>query len=118
MLVHETGASRTADGAGSLYGGRMLAVVATVYGSISALAALLQARQLVARGRSCDLSALLFVIYLGGYAVWLAYGLSIESTPIVVVNAIGLVSVASVVAIALSLRGSLWQPRSWRSCPI
>jgi len=96
----------------------MLALIATVYGMVSALAALLQARQLLERRRSCDVSALLFGVYLGGYVVWLAYGLSIESAPIVTVNAVGLVSVASVLVIALSVRGSIWNPRSWRSCPI
>ncbi len=96
----------------------MLALVVTVYGVVSGLAALLQARQLLERRRSCDVSALLFGVYLGGYVLWLAYGLSIGSAPIVTVNAVGLVSVASVLVIALSLRGSMWDPRSWRSCPI
>ncbi len=96
----------------------MLAFVATAYGIVTALAALLQARQLLVRRRSCDISALLFAIYLGSYGVWLAYGLSIGSAPIVAVNAVGLVSIAFVLAIALSLRGSMWDPHSWRSCPI
>ena len=96
----------------------MLAFVATAYGIVTALAALLQARQLLVRRRSCDVSALLFAIYLGSYGVWLAYGLSIRSAPIVAVNAVGLVSIAFVLAIALSLRGSMWDPHSWRSCPI
>jgi len=96
----------------------MLALAATAYGMVSALAALLQARQLLERRRSCDVSALLFGVYLGGYVVWLAYGLSIGSAPIVTVNAVGLVSVATVLVIALSVRGSIWNPTSWRSCPV
>ena len=96
----------------------MLAVVATVYGMVSALAALLQARQLLERRRSCDVSALLFAVYLGGYVVWLAYGLSLGSAPIVAVNAVGLVSIATVLVIVLALRGSISNPSSWRSCPI
>lgn len=96
----------------------MLALLVTTYGIAASLAAFLQARQLFLRRRSCDLSATLFGIYLGGYGLWIAYGLSIGSAPLVAVNAVGSVSVASVLVLALSLRGSLWRPRSWRSCPV
>ena len=44
----------------------MLALVVTVYGVVSGLAALLQARQLLERRRSCDVSALLFGALLNG----------------------------------------------------
>ena len=96
----------------------MLALLATVYGVGSSFAALLQARQLLARRRSCEISAALFGIYLGGYGLWLAYGPSVGSLPLVVVNAAGVLAMAAVLGVALSLRGSLWQPRSWSSCPV
>ena len=96
----------------------MLGYLAMTYGMASALAVLLQARVMLRRGSSCDVSALLFGTYLGGYVVWLAYGLEIESSPIILVNVVGLMSTSLVLAIVLSLRGSLWTPPSWRSCPI
>jgi uncharacterized protein with PQ loop repeat len=96
----------------------MLGYLAMAYGMASALAVLLQARVMLRRGSSCDVSALLFGTYLGGYLVWLGYGLEMESSPIIVVNVVGLISSSFVLAIALSLRGSLRVPHSWRSCPI
>lgn len=96
----------------------MLPLFVTTYGITASLAALIQARQLLQRRRSCDLSASLFAIYLGGYGLWVAYGLSIGSVPLVAVNIVGAVSIAFVLAVALSLRGSLWRPRTWRSCPV
>jgi uncharacterized protein with PQ loop repeat len=95
----------------------MLALIATIYGLGSAAGTLLQARHLLRRRRSCDLSALLFAIYLGGYVVWLAYGVMVSSVPLVLVNAAGGVSVAMVLGVALGLRGSIWRPRAWGSCP-
>ncbi|HET9436780.1 MAG TPA: hypothetical protein VFO64_01160 [Gaiellaceae bacterium] len=96
----------------------MIGHIAMIYGMASALAVLLQARVLLQRGRSCDVSALLFGIYLGGYLLWLGYGIELGSVPIVMSNVVGLLSTAIVLAIALTLRGSLWTPRSWRSCPV
>ena len=68
----------------------MLGMIATLYGVGAAGAALLQARQVVRRRSSCEVSARFFATYAGGYAVWLLYGLSIESTPLILVDAAGL----------------------------
>src|SRR5918999_6169657 len=96
----------------------MLALLATTYGAAAATAALLQARQLLASRRSCDVSARFFAVYAGGYGIWLAYGLSIGSLPLIVVDAIGLVCGTATLAIALSLRGSLLRPSTWTSCAV
>ena len=42
--------------------------------------------------------------YVGGYAIWLLYGLSMESIPITAVNAVGLVSGVVTLSVALRLR--------------
>src|SRR5919106_2218169 len=55
----------------------LMGTVATLYGVGAAGAALLQARQVLRRGSSCEVSARFFATYAGGYAVWLLYGLSI-----------------------------------------
>jgi uncharacterized protein with PQ loop repeat len=89
--------------------------VATVYGVLAALKTLLQARQMLARRSSREVSARFLASYAGGYAIWLAYGLSTGSLPLIVVDTIGLLCAAVTFAVALSLRGSLIRPATWNS---
>jgi uncharacterized protein with PQ loop repeat len=95
----------------------LMGTVATLYGVGAAGAVLLQARQVLRRGSSCEVSARFFATYAGGYAVWLLYGLSIGSMPLILVDAAGLLCGLVTLAITLSMRGSLLRPRSWRTCP-
>lgn len=95
----------------------MVGTIATLYGVGAAGTALLQARQVVRRGSSCDVSARFFATYAGGYAIWLLYGLSIGSMPLILVDAAGLVCGLVTLAITLRMRGSLLLPRSWGRCP-
>ena len=85
---------------------QLLGAVATVYGVLGALKTLLQTRQMLARHSSGDVSAGFLASYAGGYAIWLAYGLTIGSLPLVVVDTVGLLSAGLTLAVALSLRGS------------
>ena len=96
----------------------MLTYLATAYGVGAAGAALFQTRQLLESRRSCEVSARFFAVYAGGYAIWLAYGMSIGSLPLIIVDAIGVVCATATLAIVLSLRGSLLHPATWNSCPI
>ena len=95
----------------------MFVLFVTAYGVGAAGAGLLQVRQLLEGRRSCDVSALFFAVYAGGYGIWLAYGVSIGSLPLVIVDGIGVVCATLTLAIALSLRGSLLNPFTWRNCP-
>ena len=95
----------------------LLATVVTVYGIAGACTALLQARQILRRGTSCDVSARFFAIYASGYALWLLYGVSVGSAPLILVDAVGLVCGLVTLAITLQARGSLRRPRTWLSCP-
>jgi len=88
---------------------QFLGAVATVYGVLAALKSLLQTRQMLARRSSREVSAGFLGSYAGGYAIWLAYGLSTGSLPLIVVDTVGLLCAALTLAVALSLRGS---PRS------
>ena len=81
-----------------------LGTLATVYGVLAALKSLLQARQMLARRTSGDVSALFLASYAGGYAIWLAYGLSTGSLPLIVVDTAGLFCGGLTLAVALSLR--------------
>ena len=96
----------------------MLTYLATAYGVGAAGAALFQTRQLLETRRSREVSARFFGVYAGGYAIWFAYGLSIGSMPLIVVDAIGVVCATATLAIVLSLRGSVLHPSTWNSCPI
>jgi len=96
---------------------QFLGTAATVYGVLGALKTLLQARQMLARRTSGDVSALFLASYAGGYAIWLAYGLSTGSLPLIVVDTAGLFCGGLTLAVALSLRGSLSRPATWSSCP-
>jgi MtN3 and saliva related transmembrane protein len=95
----------------------VIGTAATLYGVGAAAAVLLQARQVVRRKRSCDVSARFFASYVGGYAIWLLYGLSIGSVPLVLVDLVGLLCGGFTLGITLALRGSLLRPTSWSSCP-
>ena len=92
---------------------QFLATVATTYGVLGALKSLLQIRQMLARRSSRDVSAGFLASYAGGYAVWLAYGLSTGSLPLIVVDTVGLLCAGLTLAVALSLRGSLFRPATW-----
>ena len=94
---------------------QLLASVATVYGVLGAFKTLLQTRQMLARRTSGDVSAGFLASYAGGYAIWLAYGLSTGSIPLIVVDAVGLLCGGLTLAVALSLRGSLTHTATWNS---
>jgi uncharacterized protein with PQ loop repeat len=94
----------------------LLETIATLYGVGAAAAVLLQARQMLERRSSCDVSARFFAVYAGGYLVWLLYGLSIASVPLIVVDVVGLLCGGFTLAVALRLRGSILRPGAWTSC--
>src|SRR3984893_18770189 len=94
---------------------RLRAAIAAVYGVLGAPITLLQTRQMLARRSSCDVSARFLASYSGGYGIWLAYGLSTGSIPLIVVDTVGLLCAGLTLAVALSLRGSLIRPATWNS---
>jgi hypothetical protein len=55
-------------------------------------------------------------MYAGGYAIWLMYGVSIASVPLILVDVAGLICGGITLAVTLSMRGSLSRPRSWNQC--
>jgi uncharacterized protein with PQ loop repeat len=84
---------------------QVLGAIATLYGLGGALSVLLQARRMHVRGTSGDVSVRFFAVYVGGFAVWLLYGIGIADVPIIVVHAVGLVCGTVTLAVALRLRG-------------
>jgi hypothetical protein len=57
------------------------------------------------RGTSGDVSVRFFAVYVGGFAVWLLYGIGIGDVPVIVVHAVGLLCGTVTLAVALRLRG-------------
>jgi uncharacterized protein with PQ loop repeat len=92
---------------------QLVGTIATVYGVFAALKSLLQMRQMLARGTSGDVSALFLASYVGGYAIWLAYGFSTGSIPLIVVDTVGLLCGGLTLSVAVLLRGSLIRPATW-----
>ena len=89
-----------------------MGMIATLYGVAAAGAVLLQARQIVRRRSSNDVSARFFATYAGGYGIWLLYGLSIESVPIILVHSVGLLCGLVTLTVTLRMRGSWWRMRT------
>ena len=83
---------------------QILGAAATLYGLGGALSVLLQARRMHVRGASDDVSARFFAVYVGGFAIWLLYGLGIGDFPIIVVHAVGLICGTVTLAVTLRLR--------------
>jgi uncharacterized protein with PQ loop repeat len=83
---------------------QLLAAFATVYGIGGGMSVLFQARQMRARGSSEDVSLGFLSTYVGGYAIWLLYGLTLESIPITAVNGVGLICGVVTLGVALKLR--------------
>jgi uncharacterized protein with PQ loop repeat len=83
---------------------QLLGAAATLYGLGGALSVLLQARRMYVRGTSCDVSARFLGVYVGGFAIWLLYGLGIGSVPIILVHAVGLVCGCITLTVLIWLR--------------
>jgi len=82
----------------------MLGAIVTVYGLVAGASSLLQARQMVRRGTSSDVSLAFLGLYVAGYGLWLLYGFSINSLPLILVDAVGLLCGASTLVLAVRLR--------------
>lgn len=82
----------------------LLGAVATAWGVLGAASSLLQARKL-ARTQSAESVSVGFLAkYLGGYVTWALYGMAIESTPLIVVDLIGICASSLTVFTAVRVR--------------
>lgn len=90
----------------------LLAAITTMYGVFGASSSLLQARRMVGRSRSEDVSLGFLATVTGGYLIWLLYGISIANVPLIAVDSAGLASGAVTCSIALRLRRLRTPPAS------
>lgn len=89
----------------------LLAGLATAYGLVAAASALLQVRRMATRGTAGDVSLTFLSLYVNGHLIWLAYGMTIASVPLVIVEGAGLLFGAWALGLALHLRRADRRPR-------
>ena len=82
----------------------MLAVAATAWGLLMAVAPALQIRRMFQTRSSRDVSIGYLSVLMPGFVLWLAYGLSIQNAAIVITNIASLTFMVLTVAIAWVFR--------------
>jgi len=76
----------------------VLGIGAATWGIVMALSPVLQIRRILNRRSSEDVSIGYFLVLLGGFALWLAYGITIENLVLIVPNSVAFcVGVATIV---------------------
>jgi MtN3 and saliva related transmembrane protein len=75
----------------------LLTNLATIFGSLMALSGLPQTVRIFRRRSAGDISVITYFILFVGSLVWIMYGIEINSFPIIITNAIGIVTVSSVI---------------------
>jgi uncharacterized protein with PQ loop repeat len=82
----------------------ILAVVAASWGVLMAISPLLQIRRMVQRRSSSDLSLSYLAVLLIGFALWIAYGISLGNLALIIPNGVALAVGLATVVIALRFR--------------
>ena len=81
-----------------------LGIAAATCGVAMGLSPLLQLRRVVARGSSADVSIPYLGVLLVGFVLWLAYGVALGNTALIVSNAVAITAYAITTAAVLRLR--------------
>ena len=82
----------------------LLALIATAYGVFAAASSLLEAARLLRSGSADEISLAFLGVLLGGYLVWLLYGISAGDAPLIITDAVGLAASTITLSIAARLR--------------
>jgi uncharacterized protein with PQ loop repeat len=91
----------------------VLPLLAGAWGVLMGLAPLLQIKTILKRRSSADVSVGSMLVLLVGFALWLAYGLSIGDGALIATNLTALTVTATAVAVTLAFR----RPRSVTTAP-
>ena len=81
----------------------VLAVAASAWGVLMAVAPLLQVRRMLARHSSDDVSVGYLAVLLPGFALWVAYGIASGDLALVVPNVVAFLVGAATVVVAVRL---------------
>lgn len=73
-----------------------LELITTAAGTVMSFAWFLQAYKIVKRKSSADVSLSFLLVFFFGAIVWIAYGLQINSFPVIFANAIAIVGILTV----------------------
>jgi len=71
---------------------QIIAGIATAYGLVSALGVLGQTRAMLRSKSSANVSQTTMSLLCGGYIIWLVYGISISSIPLILTDAVGMLT--------------------------
>jgi MtN3 and saliva related transmembrane protein len=82
----------------------VLGIGAASWGIVMALSPVLQIRRILTRRSSEDVSIGYFLVLVGGFALWLAYGLAIGDPVLVIPNSVAFFVGAATIAIARRYR--------------
>jgi uncharacterized protein with PQ loop repeat len=82
----------------------MLGFAAASWGILMAISPALQIRKMLQHRSSREVSVAYFSVLLVGFALWIAYGISIENWYLIVPNAVAFTVCTTTIAIALRFR--------------
>ena len=82
----------------------MLGFAAAFWGILMAISPALQIRKMIQHRSSREVSVAYFSVLLIGFALWIAYGISIDNWYLIVPNAVAITVCATTIAIALRFR--------------
>jgi uncharacterized protein with PQ loop repeat len=82
----------------------MLGFAAAFWGILMAISPALQIRKMIQHRSSREVSVAYFSVLLVGFALWIAYGISIENWYLIVPNAVAFTVCTTTIAIALRFR--------------
>jgi MtN3 and saliva related transmembrane protein len=82
----------------------VLGIGAATWGIVMALSPVLQIRRILNRRSSEDVSIGYFLVLLGGFAIWIAYGISIGNLVLIVPNSVAFCVGATTILIARRYR--------------
>ena len=81
-----------------------LGVAAAFWGIVMAISPGLQIRKMIHHRSSREVSVAYFLVLLVGFAVWVAYGISIDNWFLIVPNAVAFTVCVTTIAVALRYR--------------
>lgn len=75
----------------------ILAVLATIFGTVGGLANFPQAYKIFKRKSAEDISILTYSILLIGAFIWILYGIEIRNFPVIITNIFGFINIGLVI---------------------
>jgi uncharacterized protein with PQ loop repeat len=81
-----------------------LVIFTTVYGTVGALSGLFQLQRMYRTASAEDISLRFFLVYFGGYWVWLYYGIVQSDIALIVVDTVGIFISGTTISYAIYLR--------------